>query len=325
MRSQVHSRPPAPDFRAAPVRWPALPVAPHEPEELDELGTLEPAPAREAGPHEGSEGGLDERHVLIGLVMGFGASMVFGVALLGVSLAAFAAMSFLPSEAPPVAAIAEPTLQEVLGMDASGEPSLARVLRSSAPAPIVAEPPARKAAPKARTARAPSRAKAAPAKSEESVQMSLAELRSYLSGRNAPEPTAPAAAPPVPSPQAAPPSPAQQVASRALSNPTPATVGALAVAQPEPPKRPTSGRQVVMADGLPPLSPVRVQLDVTGEAAVLVDGQPVLPGALVVEAGAHEVRVRTARDEAVFHLTAGDGDAWCFQARGKVRVANCRR
>lgn len=250
----------------------------------------------------------------------------------------------------------EHTLQDVLRPGARGPASLAAVLEptGAAPAPSVASPARGR-----RTATPPRRSK------DDRVEMSLAELRTYLGevargGQAAAAPAArvPIAAPPPPPmaarrptpapsvadvlgprPMAAPPatvSPAAPAPLPALAPPPPvgsAPVGSaaapVAAASERAPVRTAARRQVIMVDGYPPMDPVQVDLDIdVSDAIVYIDGQEVGVGslAMIVEAGSHEVRIETPKSSGVFQVTAGIGDVWCFSARGRaVRATSCRR
>jgi len=179
-------------------------------------------------------------------------------------------------------------------------------------------------------------------KGEEVVEMSISQLRNYLSTDEPAAPPVTSAAaytspPPAPAPT---PTPAYRAPVVAPPPPAPAPVAApiykapapapARAPTPPPTKRPaSSGGKIVLYDGYAPLDPVTVT--VAADAAgvqVVVDGQSMgaAPLKLRMEPGSHHVAIATAKGAvSQFDVAAGEGDAWCFSTKGGIKPISCKK
>ncbi len=85
---------------------------------------------------------------------------------------------------------------------------------------------------------------------------------------------------------------------------------------------------MVLEDGAPPVDPAAINVATDVSLQVQIDGQYIgnTPLDLVVEAGTHEVVLRSEQHTAIYTMDASDGVRWCFTARGKkgIQPRNCR-
>jgi len=308
-------------------------------EEAPAWGTMDHAPARTAAPKSRSNR-VEWAIVLAATMMLGGLGLTAGATGLGIAAYAYSQGMVAPTIAS--ASIAGPAL-----VAATREAGDVKAPTAAAIAPVHTAP----------AAKAP---EAIVTNDRDSDEMSVSQLRKYMTARAAAAESRSNTVRTVPAPPMrrtarskthyTRPAPARTTAA-AVPNPTfeddaldaiihePTPAAGIASAPSEyllgtasaPVPAPiTDGRTMTMANGIivldQPLDPVPVAIRADGDAAVYVDGEMLggLPMAVVLDRGSHNVTILGAKGTTSFDLDANDGSAWCFNVKKDPKVSGCR-
>lgn len=293
-----------------------------------DLGTIDRAPDRESAPVVEAAPRGRSLEIAVGLAV-FGAIGAIGLAAGGLIIGA-ATLTYLNTY--PDMDAASLTAAGTPGTASAAAPAAAPEVTSAAVAPVASRS-------RSRSASAPVPPPTAVGDDEQ--EMSITQLRSYLSDRSdaqeapattayqAPTPTAPKAMT-TPLRRRATKKSAPVRASEDLDfDVDPLTAAApaaapVAVANSGGRLSRTSSGVTVLDD---PLDAVAIKIATDGPARVTIDGQFVgaVPLSVVLEEGGHSVIIDSDKGQDTFNLDAYSGDNWCFSVRKGPKSVACNK